>query len=82
MFDFLKNKKKIVVFDIGAQKIGAISFRILDNKPVIAEMEYQRNDISDQFEFLDSEQNKISIPPSKQWIHILPLTGDISWFTD
>ena len=46
MFDFLKNKKKVVVFDIGAQKIGAISFRILNNKPVIADMEYQRNDVS------------------------------------
>ena len=49
MFDFLKNKKKIVVFDIGAQKIGAISFRIINNKPVIADMEYQRNNISDNF---------------------------------
>ena len=47
MFDFLKNKKKIIVFDIGAQKIGAISFRILNNKPIIADMEYQRNDISE-----------------------------------
>ena len=56
MFDFLKNKKKIVVFDIGAQKIGAISFRILDNKPVIAEMEYQRNDISDQI-YSDNSSN-------------------------
>ncbi|PDH55096.1 MAG: hypothetical protein CNE97_04545, partial [alpha proteobacterium MED-G10] len=48
MFNFLKNKKKIVVFDIGAQKIGAISFRIIDNKPVISDMEYQKNNIYDQ----------------------------------
>ncbi len=40
---------------------------------------WRRNDIADQFEFTDSDQNKIEIPPSKQWIHILPLNGEISW---
>ena len=40
---------------------------------------WRRNDITDSFEFLDLDQNKIQVPPSKQWIHIVPLTGEISW---
>ena len=40
---------------------------------------WRRNDINDSFEFLDLDQNKIQVPPSKQWIHIVPLTGEISW---
>ena len=39
---------------------------------------WRRNDISDPFDFLDSDQNKIDVPPSKQWIHILPLNGEIT----
>ena len=39
---------------------------------------WRRNDISDPFDFLDSDQNKIEVPPSKQWIHILPLNGEIT----
>ncbi len=38
---------------------------------------WRRNDISDPFEFLDTNQNKIEVPPSKQWIHLLPLNGEI-----
>jgi len=34
---------------------------------------WRRNDISEPFEFYDDEQNPIYIPPSKQWVHILPL---------
>ena len=40
---------------------------------------WRRNDINDSFEFLDLDQNKIQVPPSKQWIHLVPLTGEISW---
>ncbi len=40
---------------------------------------WRRNDMADSFEFLDLDQNKIQVPPSKQWIHVLPLNGDISW---
>ncbi len=40
---------------------------------------WRRNDISDPFVFLDENQNKINVPPSKQWIHLLPLNGEISW---
>ena len=39
---------------------------------------WRRNDISDPFEFLDTNQNKIDVPPSKQWIHLLPLNGEIT----
>ena len=43
MFNFLKNHKKIIVFDIGSQKIGAICFKISNNRPMIIDMEYQKN---------------------------------------
>ncbi len=39
---------------------------------------WRRNDITDPFEFLDSNQDQIEVPPSKQWIHILPLNGEIN----
>ena len=39
---------------------------------------WRRNDIADPFEFIDSKQQPIEIPPSKQWIHILPLNGEIT----
>ena len=41
---------------------------------------WRRNDISEPFEFYDEEQNPILIPPSKQWLHILPLdAGKVDW---
>jgi hypothetical protein len=40
---------------------------------------WRRNDITEPFEFLDNNQEKIQVPPSKQWIHILPLNGEILW---
>ncbi len=40
---------------------------------------WRRTDITEPFEFLDSNQDKIEVPPSKQWIHILPLNGEIIW---
>ncbi len=39
---------------------------------------WRRNDIADPFEFIDANQEPIEVPPSKQWIHILPLNGEIS----
>ena len=39
---------------------------------------WRRNDITDPFEFLDANQDQIEVPPSKQWIHILPLNGEIN----
>ena len=38
---------------------------------------WRRNDITDPFEFIDANQDPIEVPPSKQWIHILPLNGEI-----
>ena len=38
---------------------------------------WRRNDIADPFEFIDANQEPIEVPPSKQWIHILPLNGEI-----
>ena len=40
---------------------------------------WRRNDIADSFVFIDENQNKIEVPPSKQWIHFLPLNGEINW---
>ena len=42
MFNFLKNKRKFIVFDIGSQKIAAISYKVENNKPMIIDMEFQK----------------------------------------
>ena len=42
MLNFLKNKEKNIVFDIGSQKIGAISYKVVNNKPMIIDMEYKK----------------------------------------
>ena len=39
---------------------------------------WRRNDIADSFEFYDMESNKIQVPPSKQWIHLLPIDGEVT----
>ena len=38
---------------------------------------WRRNDIADPFEFYDNDTNKIQVPPSKQWIHLLPIDGSV-----
>jgi len=40
---------------------------------------WRRNDISEPFDFYDQNQNPIFVPPSTQWIHILPLDGTVTW---
>ena len=41
---------------------------------------WRRNDITEPFEFYDAQQNSIFVPPSKQWVHILPLEqGEVLW---
>ena len=40
---------------------------------------WRRTDISENFEFFDLNQNPIEVPPSTQWIHILPNEGQITW---
>ena len=40
---------------------------------------WRRTDITEPFEFFDINQNPIEVPPSSQWIHIVPNEGQISW---
>ena len=40
---------------------------------------WRRTDISESFEFFDLNQNPIEVPPSSQWIHIVPNEGQIVW---
>ena len=40
---------------------------------------WRRTDIDQPFEFYDNDQNQIYVPPSTQWIHVLPLSGEVSW---
>ena len=40
---------------------------------------WRRTDISDSFEFFDTNQEPIEVPPSSQWIHIVPNEGQITW---
>ena len=42
---------------------------------------WRRNDISEPFDFYDQNQNPIFVPPSSQWIHILPLNGTVTWLS-
>jgi hypothetical protein len=45
----------------------------------VIEGTWRRNDIREPFTFTDSEQNAIHVPPSTQWVHIVPTDGEISW---
>lgn len=40
---------------------------------------WRRTDISDSFEFFDINQEPIEVPPSSQWIHVVPNEGKIVW---
>ena len=67
MFNFLKNQRKIIIFDIGSQKIGAISFKIVNNKPIIFDMEYQKNNLDESKpHFLSNNIKKIFQKISKK----------------
>ena len=58
--------------------VGVGPVTIFNNGKYI-EGTWRRNDIAEPFVFLDNNQEKIEVPPSKQWIHILPLNGEIIW---
>ena len=45
----------------------------------VIEGTWRRNDIKEPFTFTDSEQNAIHVPPSTQWVHIVPTDGEITW---
>ena len=49
------------------------------NDGKVIEGTWRRNDIQESFTFTDLDQNPIFVPPSSQWIHILPTDGEISW---
>ena len=67
MFNFLKNQRKIIIFDIGSQKIGAISFKIINSKPIIFDMEYQKNNLDESKpHFLSNNIKKIFQKISKK----------------
>ena len=38
---------------------------------------WRRGDISETFDLLDENQNPILVPPSTQWVHILPNEGEV-----
>ncbi len=40
---------------------------------------WRRTDVSESFEFFDLNQNPIEVPPSSQWIHVVPDSGMITW---
>ena len=39
---------------------------------------WRRGDITESFVLLDQNQNPIEVPPSSQWIHILPNEGEVT----
>ena len=39
---------------------------------------WRRGDISETFDLVDENQNPIFVPPSTQWVHILPNEGEVS----
>ncbi|MFL2678037.1 MAG: DUF3048 domain-containing protein [Candidatus Actinomarina sp.] len=58
--------------------VGVGPVTIFNNGNVI-EGTWRRNDIQESFTFTDLEQNPILVPPSLQWIHIVPTDGEITW---
>ena len=40
---------------------------------------WRRSDIDQSFELFDINQKEIFVPPSTQWVHILPLSGEVTW---
>ena len=57
--------------------VGVGPLTIISNGKYI-EGTWRRNDIADPFEFYDNDTNKVQVPPSKQWIHLLPIDGSIT----
>ena len=40
---------------------------------------WRRSDIDQSFELYDINQNEILVPPSTQWVHVLPISGEVTW---
>ena len=45
----------------------------------VIEGTWRRTDITQPFTFTDSYQNPIYVPPSSQWVHIVPTDGEVTW---
>ena len=57
--------------------VGVGPLTIVSNGKYI-EGTWRRNDIADSFDFYDNDSMQIEVPPSKQWIHLLPIDGVIT----
>ena len=62
----------------GARGLGFGPVTVFNDGNVI-EGTWRRNDINEPFTFTDTEQNIIQVPPSSQWVHIVPTDGEITW---
>ena len=40
---------------------------------------WRRTDIDQPFSLYDENQNQIYVPPSTQWVHIMPMSGEVNW---
>jgi len=58
--------------------VGVGPVTIFNNGKVI-EGTWRRNDINQSFTFTDLNQNPIFVPPSSQWVHVAPISGEINW---
>src|SRR5210317_1199735 len=58
--------------------VGVGPVTIFNNGNLI-EGTWRRNDIKEPFTFTDSNQEPIKVPPSSQWVHIVPTSGEITW---
>ncbi len=57
--------------------VGVGPLTIVSNGKYI-EGTWRRNDIADPFVFYDNDSTQIEVPPSKQWVHLLPIDGVIT----
>ena len=58
--------------------VGVGPVHIFNNGNVVKGT-WRRNDISKPFDLFDDNQEQIQVPPSTQWVHILPLDGEVYW---
>ncbi len=56
MLEFLKNKKRVIIFDVGANKIAGISYKLENGNPIIINMDYQKSKGVSRNNLLDTSQ--------------------------
>ena len=57
--------------------VGVGNAYIISNGKYI-EGTWRRSDIRDSFELIDLNQNPIEVPPSSQWLHLIPNEGTVT----